>query len=312
MMTCGRLFAVALLSLALFAGTSSAVEYASFSEWAANELGAVPPDPTPATNVFGTQTGTWNSGVGSIVGLAYDQTDNGVWIANEDAATGNLYLQSVAAGHANIRTFNVQAYGLTSDGNSDGAAVDGARVLLTDFNGDLVLHDDIIMSINRVSGVLNEFWNVDGPLNPNPNANINTILGICVDGGGRIWATNNLATLKQITLGAGGAWTQVSTQAVPGGGSWAEIDFDPCLNQFFATNFQLNRHQHHALLTAAPLATFPGVGGSNTAITSNNAGTVFTSGFGSNPSIINQHEGIACQTTAVEPTTWGSLKANYR
>ena len=59
-----------------------------------------------------------------------------------------------------------------------------------------------------------------------------------------------------------------------------------------------------------PLAQFPGQGASNTAITSNNNGVVYTSGFGTNT--IYQHEGIACQTTAVEPTTWGSLKANYR
>ncbi len=305
MRNCVRMFAVTIAALALAASVASATEYSSFTVWAANELGSVPGGSAPDV-AFGTVQASWPAAAQSVVGLAYDA--NSVWVANESG--GRLIEQSTVNPYPVIRSFNILGYGLTIDGNQDGASVDGARLLVTDFQGDLNLHDDIIMSINRASGALNEFWNVDGAMNPNPNANINTILGICVDGSGGIWVSNNEGLIKKITLGAAGQWTQISSQAVPGGGSWGEIDYDRCLDMFFATNFQLNRHQFHQTLTTPPLATFPGVGASQTAITSNNNGVVYTSGFGTN--IITQHEGIACQTTAVEPTTWGSLKASYR
>jgi hypothetical protein len=43
--------------------------------------------------------------------------------------------------------------------------------------------------------------------------------------------------------------------------------------------------------------TFPGAGSASTAITSNENGVVYTSGFGSTPSVVYQHEGIACAST---------------
>ncbi len=300
-----RTTAVAVAALALAVGVASGAEYASFSEWAQMEVGTIPGGQTP-DNVFGTLQYCCPAGFTSVIGLAYDQGANSLWVANE--STGLLYEKDTICN--TIRTINIQAYGLTSDGNQDGVAVDGNRLLVTDFQGDLVLHDDIIMSVNRTTGALNEFWNVDGAMNPNPNANINQILGICVDGSGLVWVSNNESLIKQVDLLAGGNWVQNVSMLVPGGGSWAEIDYDPCLNQFFATNFRLNRHQYHNTLVEAPLNTFPGNGANNTAITSDNAGYVYTSGFGTNQ--ICQHEGIPCQATPVEEATWGSLKANYR
>jgi hypothetical protein len=310
-----RMVMVAFAALLLVSGVASATQYTSFNEWAKNEVGSVPGG-TPPLAAFGTLLEQWPANIFNVIGMAYDNGANSLWLANEEGI-GQFYEQNAAAPHNPIRQFNILGYGLTGDGNQDGCEVDGARILITDFQGDLVLHDDIIMSANRANGALNEFWNVDGAQNPNPNGNINVILGIAVDAAGQVWVTNNEALIKRITLGAAGQWTQNSSQIVPGGGSWAEIDYDRCLNQFFVSNFQLNRHQHHNTPITPMLASFPGSGSSQTAITSNEtatgnppAGWVYTSGFGDN--IIKRHEGITCQVTAVEPTTWGALKADYR
>jgi hypothetical protein len=225
--------------------------------------------------------------------MAYDQFENGLWIANE--STGSLNLVTLAG--APIRSINLLAFGLTADGFADGVAVDGNRLLVTDFQGDLNLHDDIIMDINRTTGALNNFWNVDGPMNPNPNANMNTVLGIAVGAGGTFWVSTNDGQIHNVNLMAAGQWSRNSVGPVPGGGSAAEIDYDPCLNQYFMTNFQLNRHQHHNGPNTALLASFPGSAPSQTAITSNNQGTVWVSGFGDN--IIYRHEGIPCNTASV-------------
>jgi hypothetical protein len=255
---------------------------------------------------FGALQGSFNPGILNIVGMAYDQFENGLWIANE--STGSLNLVTLAG--APIRSINLLAFGLTADGFADGVAVDGNRLLVTDFQGDLNLHDDIIMDINRTTGALNNFWNVDGPMNPNPNANMNTVLGIAVGAGGTFWVSTNDGQIHNVNLMAAGQWSRNSVGPVPGGGSVAEIDYDPCLNQYFMTNFQLGRHQHHNAPNTALLISFPGSAPSQTAITSNNGGTVFVSGFGDN--IVYRHEGIPCSATPVENSTWGSIKGTYR
>ena len=119
----------------------------------------------------------------------------GLWLANEDG--GELILIDAAAPHAVIRTINIQDYNVTTDGNQDGVALIGDYLYVTDFDGDQYMTDDLIYRIDRVTGTLLAWWFVDGFLNPNPNANINMILGICDDGAGNsIAATGDLVSVR--------------------------------------------------------------------------------------------------------------------
>lgn len=179
------------------------------------------------------------------------------------------------------------------------------------YQGDLTISDDIIYSIDYTTGALIDVWHVDGALNPNPNAFINTILGICVDGMGGIWVTNNEGLIRNVELLPGGDWNELYVGGVPGGGSWAGIDYDPCLNEFFMGNFATGVFQYHADPISAPLQQFNApVAGYALGITSDGAGTVWTAGFGDDGVYV--HEGIACGGTPVNPASWGQIKGLFR
>ncbi len=196
------------------------------------------------------------------------------------------------------------AFGISSAGESNGVALRGNRLLVTDYNGDLVLTDDVIYSIDRPSGALVGVWHVDGPLNPNPSASIDQILGIEIDASNRIWVSDLNQQLHEIELLAGGNWNRISVTGTHGGDDWFGLDHDTCRGEFFVTNFSLNRHQHHDLLPNPPLATFPHAAANATGITSNRAGLLFTCGFSQD--IIYEHEGPECGVSAIYDIDFGT------
>jgi len=153
MTTCGKGLAASLLLLSLSAQSASAVNESSFVEVAKNSFGEIPGGQS-AASVFGTLQGSFPSGTTNVVGMAYDQFENGLWIADESSGS----LQLITRAGAPIRSINLLAFGLTADGFADGIAVDGNRLLVTDFQGDLALNDDIIMDIDRTTGALNGNW----------------------------------------------------------------------------------------------------------------------------------------------------------
>jgi hypothetical protein len=282
-----------------------AEEYDSFTDWARAHGGHTTAG--ASTTVFGDLLGSFPSGNLSPVGIAYDAVEHGIWIANESG--GQLLLIDADAPHGLIRSIDVQGFNLTTDGNQDGVAVIGDHLYVADYQGDQYLADDLIMQIDRVAGTLLGWWFVDGALNPNPSANIDQILGICDAGGGNLWVTDNLGNLHNITLLAGGDWVRNSVQSVPGGGSWAGIDYDTCLEEFFTANFGMGLFAYHTSMPGPPDATAPAIGPEVTGITSNNNGIVWTVGF--TDTIIYEHVGIGC-VTPVEATTWGAVKGIYR
>lgn len=294
------------LALALVVGSAQA-EVSTLTEWAEAQ-GHTPPAGTPPTDDFGMLLGSWNPGLVSLIGLGYDSSTNGIWCAQE-GGVGSIDCYDVAS-HMLINSFSIVAFGLTSDGNQDGCSVDLAngRLLVTDYQGDLNISDDICYSVDLSSGGLLDYWNLDGANNPNPNAAINVVLGVCVDGDGEVWMSNNEGLIHHVELLPGGGWNLVSVMGVPGGGSWAGLDYDPCIGQFFVANFGINFAQYHNDLVTPPLDSFPGLN-TVTGISSNEDGIVFVGGFGDHT--IYEFEGIPCNTPA-EKTTWGGIKALFQ
>ncbi len=295
----------ALILLLVISGTALAGNPDTFTEWA--RANGSQQAATAGVMVFGDVVDSFPSNNQSPIGLAYDATENGLWLANESG--GELLLIDAAAPHAVIRAINIQGYNLTTDGNHDGVAVIGDYLYVTDFDGDQYMTDDLIYRIDRVTGDLLAWWFVDGFLNPNPDAHINMIMGISDDGAGNFWITDNEGNLHNVSLLANGEWVQNSVQAVPGGGSWAGIDYDTCLEEFFTANFGTGVFNYHTAMPASPDMSAPAAGPNVTGITSNNDGVIWTVGFGDG--IIYRHEGISC-AVAVEPATWGSIKGIYR
>jgi hypothetical protein len=296
---------VALSLLATVVSVAGATEYSSFVDYCtANGIGGQ--GGSAPNRSFGTQIESWNPGISNIVGLAYDPNDNGVWVANE--STGSISLISVGAGHPVIRSFNVTGYGLTTDGFSDDACVDGNRLLIADYQGDLILSDDIIYSVDRVSGALLDHWILDGASNGCTNgAHINAIIGVAVDANGDVWASDFEGYIHQITLNPGGTWTQISQEVAFG--FFAGVDYDNCLNAFFIADFGANQLGYYDSPFNSPSQTFNAVGSSTTAITSDESAFVYVSGFGDN--IIRKHEGIPC-ATPVQDASWGAVKSLFR
>jgi hypothetical protein len=304
MRNCYWFVALAML-LAISGAVAHAEEYNSLVGYCnANGIGG--PGGSPPSRAYGTQVESWNPGIGAIVGLAYDPYDNGVWVANE--STSFVYLVGVGAGHPVIRQFNVAAYGLTMDGFSDGVCVDGNRLLIADYQGDLTISDDIIYSVDRVTGALLDHWILDGAANGSlDGSHINTIIDIAVAIDGTVWATDFEGNVHNINLMPGGSWTQNSQQGT--GTFYAGIDYDACLDAYFIVDFLANRVGYHSAPTNAPSQSFTAAGPSTTAVTSDRAGFLYVSGFGDN--IIRKHEGIEC-ATPVQDATWGIVKSLFR
>lgn len=302
MKTC---FGLLMAALFLTAGVASA-EYDSVVAWYAENGPGAPP-----VADFGDLLGSWAPAVsGSIIGIAYDNMNNSVWFSQEGSG-GLTFEIDAGPGHAILRVIDVLSFGFTGDGNTDGVAIDYAnnRILLTDYQGDLNISDDILYSVDYNSLTLLDHWDVDGAGNNNPNANMNTVIGICVDGEGGTFVSTNDGLIHKVNLMAGNQWSQDFQQAVPGGGSWAGIDYDPCLNEFFTSNFTTNRAQYHDLLTNPPLDSFAGFS-TVAGVASNENGILYVSGFGDN--IAYEFEGIPCEPTATEETTWGAMKSMYK
>lgn len=305
MRTCFGLF-VAALSIGLVAAPAVAQEYDNVVDWwnaYGYDYAGQPPIAT-----FGDVMGSWSPGVTSVIGLAYDASNNSIWVANEGG--GSVPEKDAGAGHGTLRSINVLGFGITGDGYTDGVAVDLAnnRILLTDFQGDLVNFDDLIYEVDYTSLAMTNIWGTDSFSNTSRDgSNINTILGICVDGAGGVWASDNTALIHSINLYADGTWDHNFQQGVPGGGSWAGIDYDPCLDDFFVANFANNRLQYHADLTSNATQVAASPAASTTATTSNENGLLYSSGFGDNR--IYELEGIECGGVATESVNWGAIKA---
>lgn len=304
MRKCYWIVAAAML-MASVVGAAHATDYNTLVGYCTAN-GLITQGGTSPDRSFGTQLEQWNPGISNIVGLAYDPYDNGIWVANEGSSY--VYLISLGAGHPVIRQFNVAAYGLTYDGYSDGVCVDGSRLLIADYQGDLTLSDDIIYSVDRVSGTLLDHWILDGASNGCTNgAHINTVLDIATATDGSIWATDFEGNVHNIVLNAGGTWTQNFQQGT--GTFFAGIDYDACLNAYFIANYGANQIGYYGSPIGSPSQVFNAVGGSTTAVTSDENGSLYVSGFGDN--IIRKHEGIAC-ATPTQKSTWGNVKALYR
>lgn len=304
----GRAILSSILFIIFIFVTSDAVpseEYDSFAEWAR----ANPSYPFPAqqSQVFGTVIDSFPSSNLIPVGLAYDAEENGLWLANEDG--GELLLISADPLHNVIRSINIQDFHLTADGNQDGVAVIGDNLYLTDFQGDQYISDDLIFQVDRVTGELRGWWHVDGLQNPNQDASINMILGISDDGAGNFWVTDNEANLHNVSLLPGGEWVQNSVQTVPGGGIWAGIDYDTCLEEFFTVDMENAVVNHHIAMPAPPTISAAAAGPDVSGVTSDNNGTIWTVGRGNG--MIYVHTGIAC-SVPVQPMTWGTIKALFR
>lgn len=309
MRNCFGILAVAVLAFGLVATPALAEEYSTLIEWAANNNhdGA---NGAPPITAFGDLQGSWNPNVPSTIGIAFDAGANGLWFANE--GTGNLILVDVDAPHSQLRTISVIGFGITADGNSDGVALDMAnnRILLTDYQGDLSNFDDLIYEIDYDTGAMTNIWGLDGFSNTSSDGSaINTVLGVCVDGDGGVWVSNNGSLIHSVNLANDGTWSMNFFQSVPGGGSWAGLDYDPCLGEFFVANFANQRAQYHESLTSTAVAQFTAMN-TCTAVSSNENGLLYVSGFGDN--IVYEHEGIACGGVAVEETTWGALKSRFK
>ena len=270
----------------------SAALHATFVGWARDQ-GVVESSGSLPSRAVGTLLRSWPSGVGTVIGIAYDPVEDGIWVANE-SGSGLIYLVDVDWPHSLIRTIDVGAFGISTPGDTDGIAVDRAhdppRLLATDYEGDLVHTDDLIYSIDIRTGELLDHWYVHGSQNPNPNAHIQLILGICVDGTGGVWVSDNEGLLHSINLQPGGSWTQNFQQGVPGGGAWSSLACDRWLDDFFVTNFTYGRHEYHDDLTRDALLSFSSVTASSTTITSDKSRILCTSGF--DDDMINVHEGI--------------------
>ncbi len=304
MSRCGHAFWPSML-FAIFASGAPAEEINSFTEW--QRVNSTHPFTAGRAMAFGTVTDSFPADNLMPIGLAFDADENGIWLGNEDG--GELLLIDVEPPHDLIRSINIQAFHLTTDGNQDGVAVIGDDLYLTDFEGDQYMVDDLIYRLDRVSGALLGWWFVDGLQNTNENAHINMILGISDDGAGNFWVTDNEGNLHNISLLDGGEWVQNSVQAVPGGGTWAGIDYDTCLEEFFIADLGSGVFNHHTAMPALPETSAPAAGPDVNGITSNNAGVIWTVGTGND--MIYVHEGIACQVP-IKPASWGEVKALFR
>jgi len=298
----GILFSLCVL---VMSATVHSQEYASFDEWA--RANRTCPLRVQQSLVFGAVIDSFPSNNLVPVGLAYDQGENGLWLANEDG--GEVLLINADPPHNLIRSINIQNFHLTTDGNQDGVAVVGDDLYLTDFQGDQYTADDLIIHVDRVTGELRGWWYVDGLQNPNPEASIDMILGICPDGSGNFWVTDNEGNLHNVSLLPGGEWTQNSVQPVPGGGIWAGIDYDTCLENFFTADLENGVINYHTAMPGSPTVSAPAAGPDVSGITSNNDGIVWSVGRGNG--MIYVHEGIPCETPAM-PTSWGAIKALFR
>jgi len=312
MKNCFGFLVLAVILVGLFALPATADEYSSFIQWATVNGYADQGDPPPLTG-FGDLLGSWapNLGGGSLIGMAYDSGEEGLWIASEYGG-GYLYLFDVNPPHNILRSINLLAFGLTSDGNQDGVAVDVAnnRLLVADYQGDLVISDDIIYDIDYTTGLLNQPWIPDGAGNTSTDGSrIDMVLGVCVDGDGQVWASDNAGLLHSINLMADGTWNQNFQQAVPGGGCWAGLDWDPCLEEFYVANFCNQQAQYHDLLTNAPLDSFMGMN-TTTGVSSNELNILYVGGFGDG--VVYEHEGIECGPVAASESSWGAIKGLYR
>lgn len=279
-------------------------EYNSFSEWA--RANTTYSSQAWRPTAFGTVTDSFPSNNSIPIGITYDAEENGLWLANEDG--GELLLINADPPHGLIRSINIQDFHLTTDGNQDGVAVIGDDLYLTDFQGDQYISDDLIFRVNRVTGQLIGWWYVDGLQNPNQDASINMILGISDDGAGNFWITDNEANLHNVSLLPGGEWVQNSVQTVPGGGSWAGIDYNTCLKEFFTADMENSVVNHHTSMPASPAISAPAAGPDVSGITSNNNGALWTVGRGNG--MIYMHEGIACAVPVI-PMTWGGIKVLF-
>jgi hypothetical protein len=307
MKTRGQLLAVFLLGVV--AACPALAEYNSFIEAAQTQATPVPgPGPTEG---FGDLLGSWPSGIGSVVTICYDPELDGIWFASEGSG-GVLYCKAAQGTHQILRQINVLGFGITGDGNQDGVALDLANrvIYVCDYQGDLVLSDDVIYGINYDTGSLVGVWHIDGAQNPNPSAHINTIIDICLDSQGHMWACDWEGLLHEIILQPDGMWSQVQQFSVPGGGSLGGLDWDECLDEFFVGNFSYGTYGYCPVLTSPPTQQFSAPTGQATGITSDEIDTVFTCTW--TDSYVYVHEGIVCHPTPVEETTWGALKGMFR
>jgi hypothetical protein len=197
---------------------------ANFSEDLKNQGGGA------ASGAVGDIIEQWNTPGGLPMGVAYDADLNLVWHVTE---SGNYYQIERTSPHSVLASFP-----LHDTGTANGISVNPDGTLyITDYNGDLNIHDDWIYQVDKANNLLS-WWEVDGIANTNPNDNIDQILGIA-NMNGRVFVVNYAEPIIreiQLTPGSPGTWSTIATWPTPDGNPGTGLDWDPVNQSFWYTS----------------------------------------------------------------------------
>ncbi len=172
-------------------------------------------------------------GTPSPIGVCYDPGLDAVWVTDESGV--QIYLVSKTPPYTILQTLPIPS--LTTMMQSNDVAVVGNTLYITDYNGDVSTHDDLILAVDKTTGVLLDYWELDGPGNPNPTDSIDMIIGLTVNGLGEFFASNNGDNIiRKIDLQPGGNWSTIATYTSPVGGPTACLDWAPMQNGFWVAN----------------------------------------------------------------------------
>ena len=159
------------------------------------------------------------------LGLAYDPSRNGVWLAAED---GNIYMFDTVS-HATVKTITLVGKVMSSNGDTNGVEVlSNGNLLLADYNGDLATIDDYIFEFNPDTETMVNYWPLDGDMNTSTDGtNINQVIDVAKGSNGHTYVTsaadNNIYEIALVN-GNPGTWSTVSVSPAPVAGSAFGLD----------------------------------------------------------------------------------------